>query len=133
MSIDIQLFYLPLHTNNPLILNKQMKLRNVSAGIVLCLTMVSCIQDEALNVEAAIDGCSGTNIQLSTINPSSKTASIYVSKSTDLSALEIKFTLPDGASIEPVNAIANDAPPKYDFSTSQIPHYSRTNIGTVST
>ena len=39
-----------------------MKLRNVSAGIVLCLTMVSCIQDEALNVEAAIDGCSGTNI-----------------------------------------------------------------------
>ena len=43
-----------------------MKLRNVSAGIVLCLTMVSCIQDEALNVEAAIDGCSGTNIQLST-------------------------------------------------------------------
>ena len=49
-----------------------MKLRNVSAGIVLCLTMVSCIQDEALNVEAAIDGCSGTNIQLSTINPSSK-------------------------------------------------------------
>ena len=53
MSIDIQLFYLPLHTNNPLILNKQMKLRNVSAGIVLCLTMVSCIQDEALNVEAA--------------------------------------------------------------------------------
>ena len=31
-----------------------MKLRNVSAGIVLCLTMVSCIQDEALNVEAAI-------------------------------------------------------------------------------
>ena len=84
-----------------------MKLRNVSAGIVLCLTMVSCIQDEALNVEAAIDGCSGTNIQLSTINPSSKTASIYVSKSTDLSALEIKFTLPDGASIEPVNAIAN--------------------------
>ena len=55
MSIDIQLFYLPLHTNNPLILNKQMKLRNVSAGIVLCLTMVSCIQDEALNVEAAID------------------------------------------------------------------------------
>ena len=63
-----------------------MKLRNVSAGIVLCLTMVSCIQDEALNVEAAIDGCSGTNIQLSTINPSSKTASIYVSKSTDLSA-----------------------------------------------
>ena len=73
MSIDIQLFYLPLHTNYPLILNKQMKLRNVSAGIVLCLTMVSCIQDEALNVEAAIDGCSGTNIQLSTIHPSSKT------------------------------------------------------------
>lgn len=44
-----------------------MKLRNVSAGIVLCLTMVSCIQDEALNVEAAIDGCSGTNYPLLTL------------------------------------------------------------------
>lgn len=98
-----------------------MKLRNVLVGMTLCLAVASCIQDEALNVEAAIDGCNGTSIQLSTINTSSKTASIYVSKSTDLSALEINFQLPDGASIEPVDAAAKDDAPKYDFSTSQVP------------
>lgn len=89
--------------------------------MILCLAVASCIQDEALNVEAAIDGCSGSNIQLANINTYSKTVSIYVSKSTDLSALEIKFELPDGASINPVNALANDDAPKYDFSTSKVP------------
>ncbi|MDC2614594.1 MULTISPECIES: PCMD domain-containing protein [Bacteroides] len=98
-----------------------MKLKKLFAGTILCLAVASCIQDEALNVEAAIDGCSGSNIQLASINPNSKTVSIYVSKSTDLSALEINFTLPDGASIESIDAMINDAPPKYDFSTSQIP------------
>lgn len=53
-----------------------MKIKNAVAGMMLCLAMVSCIQDEALNVEAAIDGCSGSNIQLSTINNSNKTVSI---------------------------------------------------------
>ena len=89
--------------------------------MILCLAVASCIQDEALNVEASIDGCSGSNIQLANINTYSKTVSIYVSKSTDLSALEIKFELPDGASINPVNALANDDAPKYDFSTSKVP------------
>ena len=89
--------------------------------MILCLAVASCTQDEALNVEAAIDGCSGSNIQLANINTYSKTVSIYVSKSTDLSALEIKFELPDGASINPVNALANDDAPKYDFSTSKVP------------
>lgn len=58
---------------------------------------------------------------IANINTYSKTVSIYVSKSTDLSALEIKFELPDGANINPVNAIANDDAPKYDFSTSKVP------------
>ena len=98
-----------------------MKLKKLFAGTILCLAVASCIQDEALNVEAAIDGCSGSNIQLANINTYSKTVSIYVSKSTDLSALEIKFELPDGASINPVNALANDDAPKYDFSTSKVP------------
>lgn len=98
-----------------------MKLRNLFAGMILCLAVASCIQDEAQNIEAAIDGCSGSNIQLANINTYSKTVSIYVSKSTDLSALEIKFELPDGASINPVNALANDDAPKYDFSTSKVP------------
>lgn len=98
-----------------------MKLKNVFAGMIMCLAMTSCIQDEGLNVEASIDGCNGSNIQLSTINTISKTVSIYVSKATDLSALEIKFELPDGADIEPVEAAANDQAPKYDFSTSKVP------------
>lgn len=98
-----------------------MKLKNVFAGMIMCLAITSCIQDEGLNVEAAIDGCSGSNIQLSTINTYSKTVSIYVSKATDLSALEIQFELPEGADIEPVDAAANDHAPKYDFSNSKVP------------
>ncbi|QIU97191.1 PCMD domain-containing protein [Bacteroides faecium] len=98
-----------------------MKLKNVFAGMMICLAMTSCIQDEGLNVEAAIDGCNGSNIQLSTINTYSKTVSIYVSKATDLSALEIQFELPEGADIEPVDAAANDHAPKYDFSNSKVP------------
>lgn len=98
-----------------------MKLRNVLVGMTLCLAVASCIQDEALNVEAAIDSCSGPNIQLPNVNRESKTASIYVSKLTDFSALEINFQLPDGASIEPVDALPNDNAPKYDFSTSKVP------------
>lgn len=101
--------------------------------MILCLAVASCIQDEALNVEAAIDGCSGSNIQLANINTYSKTVSIYVSKSTDLSALEIKFELPDGASINPVNALANDDAPKYDFQLRKFPlhlnkHWNNINV-----
>lgn len=98
-----------------------MKLKNVFAGMIMCLAITSCIQDEGLNVEAAIDGCNGSNIQLSTINTYSKTVSIYVSKATDLSTLEIQFELPEGANIEPVDAAANDHAPKYDFSNSKVP------------
>lgn len=98
-----------------------MKLKNVFAGMIMCLAITSCIQDEGLNVEAAIDGCNGSNIQLSTINTYSNTVSIYVSKATDLSALEIQFELPEGADIEPVDAAANDHAPKYDFSNSKVP------------
>ena len=98
-----------------------MKLKNVFAGMIMCLAITSCIQDEGLNVEAAIDGCNGSNIQLSTINTYSKTVSIYVSKATDLSTLEIQFELPEGADIEPVDAAANDHAPKCDFSNSKVP------------
>ena len=98
-----------------------MKLKNVFAGMIMCLAITSCIQDEGLNVEAAIDGCNGSNIQLSTINTYSKTVSIYVSKATDLQELEIQFELPEGADIEPVDAAANDHAPKYDFSNSKVP------------
>ena len=36
---------------------------------MLCLAVTSCIQNEALNVEAAIDGCSGSDIQQCLIDP----------------------------------------------------------------
>ena len=40
-----------------------MNLKYILAGFLLSLSISSCIQDEALNVEAAIDSCTGTNIQ----------------------------------------------------------------------
>lgn len=46
-----------------------MKIKSVIAGIMLCLAVTSCIQNEALNVEAAIDGCSGSDIQQCLIDP----------------------------------------------------------------
>lgn len=110
-----------------------MKLKNVFAGIMICLAMTSCIQDEGLNVEAAIDGCNGSNIQLSAINTFSKTVSIYVSKATDLSALEIKFELPEGAVIAPVDVAANDQLPNMTFLLQKFPllrskHWSNTSV-----
>lgn len=46
-----------------------MKIKKVLAGMMMCLAMASCIQDEALNVEAAIDGCRGKDIQQCLIDP----------------------------------------------------------------
>ena len=60
----------------------------------------SCIQDEALNSEAAIDACSGTNVQLANIDTNSKTINVYVHKSIDISKQELKFTVPEGATIK---------------------------------
>ena len=55
-----------------------MDLKNILIGITLSLSTISCIQDEALNIEAAIDGCSGTNIQLININEISREIDIFV-------------------------------------------------------
>ena len=40
-----------------------MKLKHLFIGLISLLSVSSCIQDEALNVEAAIDDCTGANIQ----------------------------------------------------------------------
>lgn len=93
-----------------------MKLRNILTGITIALAMNSCIQDEALNVEAAIDSCVGENIQSVTIDHIRKEVEIYVLDGTDVSQQELKFTLPDGASIKADNVETNDQPPLYDFS-----------------
>lgn len=55
-----------------------MKLSNLFIGACMALCFTSCIKDEALNVEAAIDGCSGANIQLLTFNDIRKEIDVYV-------------------------------------------------------
>lgn len=94
-----------------------MKLIHLLTAILLGATVVSCIQDEALNVEAAIDGCSGANIQLLNINDISHEVEIYVFEGANISAQELNFELPDGATIAPDETEDGDQPPYYDFST----------------
>lgn len=67
-----------------------MKLRNLFAGMILCLAVASCIQDEAQNVEAAIDGCSGNHIQQYLIDRNDFTVQLYVSKAADPSKINIR-------------------------------------------
>ncbi|MGN1216593.1 MAG: PCMD domain-containing protein, partial [Phocaeicola sp.] len=92
-----------------------MKPRNFIICSMAMLSTVSCIQDEALNIEAAIDGCSGNNIQLSTINHETKDVTIYVNQEANMSKLRIDFTLPEGATISPDETMPNDKAPIYDF------------------
>lgn len=94
-----------------------MRLTHVFTAILLGIASTSCIQDEALNVEAAIDGCSGGNIQLLNINEISREIDIYVFDGANTAAQELNFELPEGASIVPDKKEAGDNPPYYDFST----------------
>lgn len=98
-----------------------MKIKNAVAGMMLCLAMVSCIQDEALNVEAAIDGCSGSDIQQCLIDPNEFTVQLYVSRAADLSRININFELPAGASITPVQQLPEDETNIYNFDDSHNP------------
>lgn len=86
------------------------------SGLILPLCFISCIQEEALNVEAAIDGCKGSNIQLVSINNEKKVIEIYVPSGTDLSQQELIFELPEGATVSTEDKQPNDNPPSYDFS-----------------
>lgn len=92
-----------------------MKLRNVLAGMLLCFAASSCIQDEALNVEAAIDGCTGDDIQQCLIDPNDFTIQLYASRASDPSKINIKFSIPTGASIVPINQSAQDGKDTYNF------------------
>ena len=93
-----------------------MNIRKIFAGLLLTLAVSSCIQDEALNVEAAIDDCTGENIQLASIDATHKEIEIYVLDGTDVSQQELNFTLADGATIQADETEAGDQPPYYDFS-----------------
>ncbi len=75
--------------------------------------MTSCIQDEAPNVEAAIDSCTGNNVLLPNINNSDHTISIClgVNDLDSLSMQELFFTLADGASLQINDPEENDEEP----------------------
>lgn len=89
-------------------------------GLLLGLMTASCIQDEALNSEAAIDACTGDEVQLASIDAEKKIVTVYIAQSTNLSNLQLEFLLPEGASIAPAQPLAGDNPPAYDFSNSLI-------------
>ena len=92
-----------------------MKIKSVIAGIMLCLAVTSCIQNEALNVEAAIDGCSGSDIQQCLIDPNELTVQLYAPRAADPSKININFNLPAGASIVPVQRFTEDGINTYNF------------------
>lgn len=91
-----------------------MRLKNLMLPCVLCLATMSCIQDEALNTEAAIDACIGSeDVVMTDINTEAKKINIYVYKTADLTKQKLEFTLPQGATINPVSG-------ENDFTTPQI-------------
>ena len=57
-----------------------MKIKTLIACFILACAATSCIQDEALNSEAAIDACTGDDVQLANINADSKVINVYVNK-----------------------------------------------------
>ena len=71
-----------------------MKIKTLIAYFIFTCAISSCIQDEALNSEAAIDVCSGDDVQLANIDADSKVINVYVNKGADLSKQKLEFTLP---------------------------------------
>lgn len=102
-----------------------MNLKHLIPSLCLAFALGSCIQDEALNVEAAIDACTGTDVQLAIINKQGpqKTIDIYINKSADLSRQNLAFTLAQGASISPNETVAGDTESTYDFSGTNNPRH----------
>ena len=93
-----------------------MRLKNLIACLFLGIATTSCIQDEALNSEAAIDACTGTDVQLAHINSDSKEINIYVHKGADLSKQQLQFKLPAGATLKANEHYPDDVMNNYDFS-----------------
>lgn len=93
-----------------------MNFKKWTTALMLALAVSSCIQDEALNSEAAIDACTGADVQLAHINSDSKEINIYVHKGANLAKQQLLFTLPDGATIKADEHSPNDILNNYDFS-----------------
>lgn len=95
---------------------KSIKIRTLIVCLFAALTFSSCIQDEALNSEAAIDGCKGSDVQLVNINTNDRIVDVYVKNDADLSKQELIFQLPQGATIKPNEIKSGDNGNVYDFS-----------------
>lgn len=81
-----------------------MKVRNLIACFFLGSVVTGCIQDEALNSEAAIDACTGSDdVVMTDINTEAKKITVYVYKTADLTQQFLNFTLPPGATISPAS------------------------------
>ncbi len=93
-----------------------MNFKKWTTALMLALAVSSCIQDEALNSEAAIDACTGADVQLAHINNDSKEMNIYVHKGANLAKQQLLFTLPDSATIKADEELPNDILNYYDFS-----------------
>lgn len=94
-----------------------MKAKQLAMYALIPLIAASCIQDEALNSEAAIDACIGNDVQLVDINADSKVINIYVHKAADLSKQNLKFVYPQGATLKVDKRERGDTEKTYDFST----------------
>ena len=102
-----------------------MKIKTLIACFILACAATSCIQDEALNSEAAIDACVGNDIQQAAIDSENFTIQLYVSKAADLTKVNINFQLPVGASIAPASPQTGDNVSSYTISRTKIREYSK--------
>ena len=71
-----------------------MNFKKWTTALMLALAVSSCIQDEALNSEAAIDACTGADVQLAHINSDSKEINIYVHKGANLAKQQLLLRCP---------------------------------------
>lgn len=98
-----------------------MKLKLLLFNLILCLTFVSCIKDEAPNAEADILTCQvpGDILKMDPIITNDK-ITILVKKDTPMDKLAPEFTLTPGASIDPASGKERDfTTPQYYTVTSQ--------------
>jgi hypothetical protein len=92
-----------------------MKTKVLAYCLLLGCSVSACIKDEALNSEAAIDGCSGEDIQTVVINADAKEVDVYVNMTADYREIKLKFRLPEGATIAPDGAVEGDKTDVYNF------------------
>lgn len=92
----------------------KMKIRTLLFFITSTLTLVSCIQNEALNSEADITACTiSPDILIRDPVITNNKVTLYFNEGADLSNISPQFTLTEGATISP----ASGTP--FNFSTSQ--------------